>query len=87
MLASAACSGPDQADYVAVVFDPCELSLAPLGASAGELDSIRDAAVMWNATGAAALGVNVENDSELLIRFETAAPLFFGLYRDASARW
>ena len=76
------CGSPEQDGIAAVVFDPCELTLAPEAALPDELDSIRDAAAMWNATGSAAVTVGDPGDSQLPIRFEIAAPLFFGLYRD-----
>jgi hypothetical protein len=79
----AACAAPDDSAE-RVVYDACEaLMLLPdERALPEELDSVSDAVSMWNATGATALeyGAAATTERMLRIRFEEAAPVFFGLY-------
>jgi hypothetical protein len=79
----AAC-GASRVDTAAEIrYDPCTLiSLAPAtDALAEEIESVRDAIAMWND----AAGLDLQESSpgsatELPIRFEDAAPFFYGVY-------
>lgn len=68
-----------------IVYDPCEVIVVAPAAdtSADELLSIDDALAMWNSTGATRLTRHGRADQpRLAVSFESAAPAFYGLYRD-----
>jgi hypothetical protein len=63
-------------------FDPCAaIALAPIDASALQLDAIEEARALWHGRGATGLGARGGGDT-IEIRFESAASVFRGLYDD-----
>lgn len=77
-----ACGKSD--DTISIVFDPCAtLNLRPVGATDAQVASIGAAADLWNQWGATIqVGDSESADEEIPVRFDRAAPQFFGIYRD-----
>ncbi len=83
---ASACTSPSESGPFEVVFDACEpVNVVPAAdATAAELASIDEAVAMWNTTGVVQLRVGETHAAAILpLRFEDAAPVFFGLYDDA----
>ena len=78
------CAAGDGDRVLEVVHDACEpLQLVASGASDEERASLDDAAAMWNALGQTRLTTATTRSARTLeVRFETAAPVFHGLYDD-----
>ena len=81
-IAGCATSGDD--GTIATTFDPCS-PLVVFAASPTPVqgDGIAAAIASWKADGAPGLGVS--GGASLEVRFQTAAPLFHGLYDDTDA--
>lgn len=86
-LFAAGCTGGSAAEPLEIVFDPCEpiaLEIAA-GALPEERTSAADAAAMWNEGASAHLTLEAgpaAPAARLPIRFEEAAPIFYGVYED-----
>lgn len=75
----------EQTTTMALNFDPCTpLTLVPeAGATSAELLSIDDAVAMWHAAGVSHLSrLDGPGAQHVPVRFQQAAPNFFGLYAD-----
>jgi Matrixin len=90
-LLSGACAAETGDRSLEVVFDPCgPVSLLPEGASADERASIDSAIEMWSRTGVGSLALAPAGAAPdpaagvLEVRFQEAAPLFYGVYDDES---
>jgi hypothetical protein len=85
LLALASCH-PGVGDlHFDITYDPCEvIVIAPAAdTSDAEMTSIDDALAMWNDTGATRLTRQGRpGDQRVPMRFESAAPAFYGVYQD-----
>jgi Matrixin len=86
-----ACAADTGDDSLEVVFDPCDpVSLLPADANADERASVDSAIEMWGLMGIGALarapeGAALDPTAGVIeVRFEEAAPLFYGVYDDES---
>ncbi len=78
------CAAGDEDRVLEVVHDACEpLHLVASGATDEERASLDEAGAMWNAHGQTRITTAATRDARTLeVRFETAAPVFHGLYDD-----
>jgi hypothetical protein len=78
------CAAGDGDRVLEVVHDACEpLHLVASSATDEERISLDDATAMWNELGQTRLTTAATRDARTLeVRFETAAPVFHGLYDD-----
>jgi hypothetical protein len=87
-LLSGACAAETGDRSLEVVFDPCgPVSLLPVDATDNEQAAVDSAIEMWSRTGVGALARAPAADdpaAELEVRFEDAAPIFYGVYDDES---
>lgn len=76
-----ACGGGNGDQSIEMTHDACApLALVSAAASDLQLQGMDDAQMLWRERGAPALGTRA--DTTLEVRFEHAAPAFFGLYDD-----
>jgi hypothetical protein len=85
LVALVGCAAQDGSSTIANTFDPCHPpSIVPdAGATQEQLAGIAAAEVLWQTHGAPELGSGTTGTLE--IHFETAAPLFHGVYDDQAA--
>jgi hypothetical protein len=82
--AIAGCATSGDSDTIATTFDPCSpLDLSAAMPTPVQADGIAAAIAAWKADGAPGLGVAA--GASLDVRFQSAAPLFYGLYDDTNA--
>ncbi len=85
VLGLAACAAHTEDEVIDIRYDPCDsLVIAPAsGATANEIQSIRDAIDMWHRVAPTHIALaDDRDDAQLVIGFESAAPVFHGVYRD-----
>jgi hypothetical protein len=81
--AIAGCATSGDKTTIANVFDPCSpLDVFTATPTSVQADGIAAAIASWKADGAPGLGVAA--GASLEVRFQTAAPLFYGLYDDTN---
>lgn len=79
-----ACGAQDST--IDIVFDPCSpIQLTIVDATTQEAAAVEEAVTMWQSVTPTGLVVAAEATNEqpvLPVRFEAAAPMFYGIYRD-----
>lgn len=79
---------PAEDHHLDVIYDICEPVVVepPANASAAQLASLDEAIEMWRAAGVARLGRAAPDTApevpRVRLRFQRAAPMFYGLYED-----